>query len=218
MQHSVFAPLVTKMALHAAGYGLVHLSRLGHGYSPTRLGVRVLNPVRTRAENRYLAERVAIGESPLPAVMRTLARRLAANRVVSITAVAQGVKTCAAPFLGGELRVATGAPNLMLRTGATLLPIFTLRDEPGRFLTVVEPPLDPRPAAGREQALQDLAVGFVARMEHHARRRPDQVHWHPQVVDWRPTAGLRVAPHSTGPSRSGATGSASSTCSASTRS
>ena len=185
----VFAPLVTKMALYAAGYELVHLSRLGHGYSPTRFGVQVLNPVRTRIENRYLAERVVIGESPLPAAMRTLAQRLAANRVVSITVVAQGVKTCAAPFLGGELRVATGAPNLMLRTGAPLLPVFTVREGPGRFLTVIEPPLEPRPAAGREQALQDLVEGFVARMEHHARRCPDQVHWHPQVVDWRPTVG-----------------------------
>ncbi len=48
--------------------------------------------------------------------MRTLARRLEANRVVSIAAIAQGVKTCAVPFLGGALRVATGAPNLALRS------------------------------------------------------------------------------------------------------
>jgi lauroyl/myristoyl acyltransferase len=185
----VFAPLVTKMALHTAGYRLVHLSRLGHGYSPTRFGVRVLNPVRTRAEDRYLAERVVIGASPLPAVLRTLARRLAANRVVSIAALPQGAKTCGAPFLGGELRVATGAPNLMLRTGARLLPVVTVREAPGRFLAVIEPPLEPGPAADRGQALKDLVAGLAARVEPHARRWPDQVHWHPEVVDWRPGAG-----------------------------
>jgi len=182
----VFAPLVTKMALHAAGYRLVHLSRLGHGYSPTRFGVRVLNPVRTRAEDRYLAERVVIGASPLPAALRTLARRLAAaNRVVSIAAVAQDVKTREAPFLGGELRLATGAPNLMLRTGARLLPVVTVREAPGQFLAMIEPPLEPGPAADREQALQDLVAGLATRVEHHARRGPDQLHWHPEVVDWR---------------------------------
>ena len=179
----VFATLVTKMALHAAGYGLVHLSRLGHGYSPTRFGVRVLNPVRTRAEDRYLAERVVIGARPLQAAMRTLARRLAANRVVSIAAGAQGVKTCAAPFLGGELRVATGAPNLALRTGAPLLPVFTVREGPGRFLTVIEPPLEARarpPGASRRR--RTLSRRLVARIEHHARRWPDQFHWHPEIT------------------------------------
>jgi lauroyl/myristoyl acyltransferase len=185
----VFAPLVTKMALHAAGYRLVHLSRLGHGYSPTRFGVRVLNPVVTRAENCYLAERVVIGTTPLPGALRTLARRLAANRVVSITAAAQGVKTLAAPFLGGELRLATGAPSLALRTGARLLPVLAVREAPGRFLTVIQPPLDLQPSSGRGQALQDLVAGLVARLERGARRWPDQVHWHPEVVAWHPSAG-----------------------------
>jgi lauroyl/myristoyl acyltransferase len=185
----VFAPLVAKMALHAAGYRLVHLSRLGHGYSPTRFGVRVLNPVVTRAENRYLGERVVIGTTPLPEVLRTLAKRLAANRVVSIMAAAQGAKTCAAPFLGGELRLATGAPNLALRTGARLLPVLAVREAPGRFLTVIEPPLDLQPPSGRGQALQDLVAGLVARLERGARRWPDQVHWHPEVTAWHPSAG-----------------------------
>jgi lauroyl/myristoyl acyltransferase len=186
----VFTPLVTKMVLHAAGYGLVHLSRLGHGYSPTRFGVRVLNPVRTRAEDRYLAERVVIGEGcSLGEAMRTLARRLAANRAASITVGAQGVKTRAAPFLGGELRVATGAPNLALRTGAPLLPVFTVRDAPGRFLTVIESPLQADQNLGRERATQDLVADLVARIEGHARRWPDQFHWHDDVTGWRPHVG-----------------------------
>ena len=54
--------LVSKMALHRAGYGLVHLSRSEHGYSSTIFGMRCLNPLRSRIESRYLAERVVIGE------------------------------------------------------------------------------------------------------------------------------------------------------------
>ena len=38
-----------------------HLSRYSHGYSPTRLGARWLNPVRTGVEARYLAERIVVG-------------------------------------------------------------------------------------------------------------------------------------------------------------
>jgi lauroyl/myristoyl acyltransferase len=135
---------------------------------------------------------VVIGTTPLPEALRTLAQRLAANRVVSITAAAQGVKTRAAPFLGGELRLATGAPNLALRTGAILLPVFAVREGSGRFLTVIEPPLALQPSSGRGQALQDLVAGLVARVEHGARRWPDQVHWHPEVAAWHPGVESRV--------------------------
>ena len=186
----VFSTLVTKMALHAAGYGLVHLSRAEHGGSPTRFGVHVLNPVRVRIENRHLAERVVIGEGcPLGEAMRTLSRRLAENKVVSITVGAQGVKTRAAPFLGGELRVATGAPSLALRTGAPLLPVFTVREGPGRFLTTIETPLQADPGLGRERATQALVTDLVARIEGRARRWPDQFHWYDDVTGWRPHAG-----------------------------
>ena len=165
------------------------MARPEHGYSPTRFGVRVLNPVRTRAEDRHLAERVVIGQMPLQEAMRTLGRRLAANKVVLIAVGAQGRRTCRASFLGGELRVATGAPNLMLRTGAPVLPVFTVREEPGRFRTVVEPPLEARAHAEREQVAQDLVAAVAARTEHHARRWPDQFHWRNYVTGRDPIAG-----------------------------
>jgi len=176
------------MALHGAGYELVQLARPEHGYSPTRFGVRVLNPVRTRAEDRHLAERVVIGQMPLQEAMRTLGLRLAANKVVLIAVGAQGRRTCRASFLGGELRVATGAPNLMLRTGAPVLPVFTIREEPGRFRMVIEPPLEARAHAEREQVAQDLVAAVAARTEHHARRWPDQFHWRDYVTGRDPSA------------------------------
>lgn len=178
----VFAPLVTKMLLHATGYGLVHLSRSEHGGSPTRLGLRLLNPVRVRVENRHLAERIVIGADSLREVATTLTHRLAANRVVSITATAWGVKTCTAPFLHGALHVATGAPGLALRTGAPLLPAITVREAPGRFVTIIEPPIDLAEAGDRERTLQAAVAGLVHRIEHHARRWPDQFHWHQDIT------------------------------------
>ena len=56
----VYSDLVTKKGLHEAGYLVSHLSRPTHGISPTRFGIRILNPFWTRIENRYLAERVVI--------------------------------------------------------------------------------------------------------------------------------------------------------------
>jgi lauroyl/myristoyl acyltransferase len=177
------------MALHGAGYELVQLARPEHGYSPTRFGVRVLNPVRTRAEDRHLAERVVIGQVPLQEAMRTLGRRLAENKVVVIAVGAQGRRTCVGPFLRGVLRIATGVPNLALRTGAPVLPVFTVREAPGRFRTVVEPPLEARAHAGRERVAQNLVAAVAARIEHHARRWPDQFSWRDFVTGRDPSAG-----------------------------
>jgi lauroyl/myristoyl acyltransferase len=115
-------------------------------------------------------------------VLRALTRRLAANRVVSITVTAWGVKACTAPFLRGVLHVATGAPGLALRTGAPLLPVFTVREESGSFLTIVEPPIEPRENGDREQALQEIIASLIRRIEHHTRCWPDQFHWHQDIT------------------------------------
>ena len=55
-----YRDLVTKKALHEAGYRVSHLSRSGHNISSTRFGIRALNPIWTRIEDRFLAERVLI--------------------------------------------------------------------------------------------------------------------------------------------------------------
>ena len=58
--HFVFAPNIAKLALHDAGYKVSHLSRLDHGFSSTRFGIKWLNPVRSRFEDRLLAEPAGI--------------------------------------------------------------------------------------------------------------------------------------------------------------
>ena len=47
MAHFVFAATVVKMALHGAGYRLATLSRPEHGFSKTRFGMTMLNPIRS---------------------------------------------------------------------------------------------------------------------------------------------------------------------------
>ena len=73
--------------------------------------------------------------------MRRLAKCLDENKVVSISALASGQRTCITPFLAAQLRLATGPVNLAIRTNARLLPVFTLKKEDGSFDVIIEPPL-----------------------------------------------------------------------------
>jgi len=186
-----FASLVTKITLHRAGFAVSHLSRYAHGYSPSRLGARFLNPVRASVETRYLAERIVIGpDGSTVGAMKELARILKDNRVVSISVGAEAARTISIPFLAGRIAVATGAPNLSLRTGAPLLPVFTLRQERGDFVTVIGPPLEPGPELAREDAIRALMIEFARELEMYVTRLPDQFLWHSSIVN----AGMEGPP------------------------
>ena len=64
---TVFSWLFAKRALAEAGFAVHHLSREGHGFgTKSRLGETILNPIRTRIEDRYLAERIKIPEGAGP--------------------------------------------------------------------------------------------------------------------------------------------------------
>jgi len=179
----VFASLVAKMALHQEGLRVSHLSRYSHGYSKSRFGAAVLNPLRTRVENRYLAERVVIGsDDSALRPMRILAERLQQNRVISITIAAQGAKTVGAPFMSSRVRIASGAPKLMLRTGAALLPVFTVREPSGRFVVTVESPLQPPDGASGTEALSALVGQLATRLETYVSRWPDQFLWRYDIL------------------------------------
>lgn len=76
---TAFSTLILKMALHKCGYQACQLSRPGHGFSSSSFGIQFLNPIWTRVENRFIAERVLIvGESAADA-LTVLRARLAEN-------------------------------------------------------------------------------------------------------------------------------------------
>ena len=112
----LYADLVTKMALHDAGYPVSHLSAFSRGFSPnscwswtrSRFGMKVLSPLRTRIEDRYLRERVVMPLDGGLRWMRTLTERLRAGGLVSIRAGDVGERALELPFLASALRLATG--------------------------------------------------------------------------------------------------------------
>jgi lauroyl/myristoyl acyltransferase len=158
--------LVVKMALAESGYGVAHVSRPTHGFSASRFGVRFLNPLKKRVEDRCLRGRIVIeGESAVGA-LREARRRLAMNQVVSITVGDAAAATFAVPLLGGTLAVATGPAGLALRTGAALLPVFSHRERSGTRTVTVGAPLN---AASVETVL----VRFAAALEGAVLAHPD---------------------------------------------
>jgi len=177
----VFNSVVRPIILSQAGYRSHHLARRTHGFSTTRVGMRFLNIIQTAVEDRYLAERILMGNNPLPAFV-AMQRRLRQNEIVSLTAHEYGAQILEVPFGEGRLRIATGAIELALLTGATLLPAFTGRDEKGRFETRVLPPLQLPQYSDREAVCRDAALQYVRRMETYVMAHPEQwVCWYRQA-------------------------------------
>lgn len=172
--HFVYGNLLAKMALHRAGYAVNHLSHPRHGFSSTRLGVRCLNPVQTTVEDRYLRERVLLSSNGADAPLARLRHRLGENGVVSISVRGDSRRPAAAPFLGGEIRIAVGAPVLAHKSGAALLPVFPLRTSERGFTVFVESPLAVDSSADRRDAVADALGCYAQVLETYVLAHPGQ--------------------------------------------
>jgi lauroyl/myristoyl acyltransferase len=153
---------------------VVHLSTPAHGFSATRFGVRYLNRIQTRIEDRYIAERVLLPLSGQNTALQTLVRRLKANKVVSITGQRGTGRTVAARFLDGTLTLAPGAPMLGHMTGASVFPTFAFRAPDGAIEVTVEPPVELPAGLPREAAVTQAVQQFATISEGYALRHPGQ--------------------------------------------
>ncbi len=176
MTHFIHNGLVGKMALHAHGYRVLHLSRPEHGFSKTRVGIRTINRVRVRAEDPFLAERIVIDRDHSLGYMQRLLEALSRNGIVSITAGAwEGRRVVEAGILGRRVALANGAPAIAHRTGAALLPVVGCR-LPGNegFRVEILPPLPIDSRAGRDTEASRATGEFLERTEPWVREFPAQ--------------------------------------------
>ena len=176
--HFYFASLITKMGLYRKGYRLHHMSRREHGFSPTHFGIRLLNPVRTSIEARYLADRVVMSEDNPGAILDDLAHRLAGNEVVSITVRGDSNRPVEAPFLDGAVLIAPGAPVLAWNSQSALLPVFTKRIDNFRYRVRISPPINVLDNTTRRDAVVSAAQEYARRLEAEVIEHPGQ--W----IDW----------------------------------
>lgn len=171
----VGSDLATKKALALAGYPLTHLSAPSHPFSPTRVGTKILNPVRLRAVNRYLACRVVVVYGNAGPALAALKKTLAENGVVSIVASGAGKHSLTFPFLGGNICLASGAPFIAHQTGAALVPAFTLPNPKGGYRVALGPDLRPSQELPLQQAVHEMTSRFVELLEPVVRAHP--THW-----------------------------------------
>jgi lauroyl/myristoyl acyltransferase len=188
--HFSFNSLAAKMAFARGGHKAWHISRPEHGFSKSAFGIRFLNPLRIGAELPYLAGRIVVDRAQ-PAKATTAARRLLrGNEIISITAGAwEGSRLASVDILGAELDLSVGAPGLAVLTGATLLPVFTVRRHGTTAIdVVVDAPIIVALGGDREAALLAAAQEFATRMAPYVTDYPLQ--WR----DWekiKPPAGLK---------------------------
>ncbi len=169
-ENSSYARRLQKAAMAQAGFGLHHLSRAGHNLSSTRFGLRYLNPIVQGAENRYLAERIVVGDGSEVAASRRIMAVLKANEIVSVTVNSAGARVVEAPMLEGVLRVATGAPHFALASGAPLLPVICHR-EGSEYVVEIGAPIA-LSGLTREAAYAFAVEELARRIEAYVRRHP----------------------------------------------
>ena len=152
MAHFVFAGSVVKMAIHEAGYPLAHFSRPEHGFSKTRFGIAMLNPIRVSFENRYLSRRLIYRREQPAAAMQAMREFLAQNGVVTMTAGAwEGSRLIEAPFLDGIIRLAAGPVRVARESSAGLLPVFGVQTGSDEFLVRIGEPMELWPDTGADE-------------------------------------------------------------------
>ena len=144
-----FNDIVAKMAWHRMGIAVSHFSRPTHGFSRTRFGIKYINAVKRGIENRYLGERVIANQHQTHDGFNLIRERLKENGAASFRAGSQGRRRVRSDFLGTRLTLATAPLFLAETTGATLLPVFTLRTGTKRFeVTIGAPLVMPKDASG----------------------------------------------------------------------
>jgi lauroyl/myristoyl acyltransferase len=164
--------LVTKMAFHRARIDVSHLSRPTHGFSRTKFGIKYLNPIRTRIEDRYLKERVVIGPGKRAYALQQLRQRLSENCVISTTVVQEAKKLLAVPFLSARFEFAIDSLRLAMTTGAPLLPVFTVCDEMGTYHVHLGPAIDLSPGGSGDETYEKALHDYARRLEHYVLRYP----------------------------------------------
>ena len=167
-----FSGLIYKKAIREAGLPLVSLRSYVHPYSSSRFGMRMLNPVRTRVEDRYLEDRVLLLEGRGSSAFQELGAHLDENRLVVIAANGSEGLPIEIPFLGGTLNLALGAPTLAVLHDVPLLPLFTLPDSSGGFDVIIEPPIGFSSSGTTGSKASEMARRYAQLLETYVKRNP----------------------------------------------
>jgi lauroyl/myristoyl acyltransferase len=166
--------LAVRRCLAETGYSISHLSVVHHGLSGSRFGVRWINAPGIAVGNRYLRKRIILDRDEPGPALAEIEERLIANEIVSITAVEnEGRKSLEVPLFSARLLLGGGALNFGYKTGATVLPVFCVRDANG-YQVRIEPPLHIDRKKERQEATAAALTAFGGRVENFVLQYPEQ--------------------------------------------
>jgi lauroyl/myristoyl acyltransferase len=174
MSDTGFDSSVGKWALHKAGIRVHHLSRPEHGYSSSRLGLRLINRLRTEVEDQWLASRIRV-EGQATGAMRKADRILRQGGVVSIKAGAfEGAQFLEVTRGPRRFRLGAGAPSLCHSSGAALFGVFVSRMQGQDFLIHVGSKIEISQDSDRRQASLACAAAFADQINAFIELHPGQ--------------------------------------------
>lgn len=158
------------------------------GYNGYRIHQIAANPLSfvgesTKPYHRKIMQLELASEKALPAnflylderkSLRPVYRALSRNEIVVIAldSIIDG-KRKACPFFKGQLLLSTGACALSHRTGASLLPIFTVRQPDNRHTLIIHEPKNLDAAIPFEMGMAQWIVQFVTLFESYVTRHPE---------------------------------------------
>ncbi len=172
--------------LVAAHFGNWEIHAIAHAY---RLGpIAVVARLQDNPHyNRWLEDIRTVSSNTVLYKQRALARMLRMLRDGETVAVLvdQNVSTEDAIFVDFFGRQAATTPVvawLAAKTGAALVPVFTLPLTDGRYRLIYETPIDPSPyvsyrGSERRRVIQDLTQQCVGVLEGYVRRNPEYWLW-----------------------------------------
>jgi len=168
--------LLGKVALMERGFILCQVHDQGHGGSRSWLGQRVIRKIHRTAEARVFPEIIDIQDDSF-AYLRSLINRLRQNAIICISALGgKGHKFVSLEFLGYSQRFATGTVSLARMTGASLIPIFCIKQDDGTNRLIIENPIYIKKNGDSDQAAVDGVAEYAGLLESYIRKHPD--HWY----------------------------------------
>jgi lauroyl/myristoyl acyltransferase len=185
--------LVIKKALSQAGLDFHHLRSSMHPYSATIFGMRVLNPIRTRIENRFVNNLVVLYPDKKTVAIKKVNSLLRKNEIVTITAVGAGESASNTPFLGGLLHIARGAIVISRRTLSPVHPVFITPNNDGRsFDVVIESNLEVSVEGDRSKVDSSVLEQYAGLLFHHLKQHPEIWRgWHARSL-WSPVSRAKI--------------------------
>lgn len=194
---------LAKRILRARGFSIHqvhggdHMAAFHGDHSPdTWLRERIVKPWFERCARTFVDEVIRLPRSDSLAFTRLLQERLRKNKIICIAGDGGwGWKRVPVAFLGHTKGFSTGMLSLARITGASILPMFCVRNSDGTVSLTIEGPIRMDPTVDRERDLETSVAEYAGLLESYVRRYPEQYRgWHDPARDERDRSSTPASP------------------------